>query len=215
MKLTIEDKLRSMPLSVRDEFSRGMHEMINAQKLSPRFYMSSRFPGRIVKYFRYNELLLDGWRTPYPAFEEEIRRNLDHSVLSKVFFGAYVPENGRTVPRELPRSVLKAFCDEDGWGKWALIYMFNGICQNAFTAPVDCQKGMYGLSLQLIKKGMAGMVHDHNHHSEAEIYRDEKQLPHGKEIYYNLPELHSMKDLSFNPEVAVDEGLWPPSPFQV
>ena len=205
---TLEDKLTIMDSEVRNRLIKGLlQDSISPERLPCNFFTYHKFPDKIAHYFKFNELKLDEGETPYDDFAFQIGKRISHKPLINTFLGMYASKKGSIVPREMPLEVLDAFCSQKEWGKWSMLYLFNGIWQNARTVPIDLSEDVdvYGITLQLVKKGMAGVMFSHNHSVQKGSYACESDVPYGEQIYLNMPGLEDVRDPSFSPEEGMDD----------
>jgi len=150
----------------------------------------------ILSYFIYNDLPVDNGKTSYSTFRGEISSKLSYEPQKRIYFGMRTFSDKKLQIKDLPREYVRTFADRPGWGKWALLYIFEGMTHNTIDLT-DVSKSPYEITASLLRHGMDGVVHSHNESESSRRYKGVTQIPHAKQIFRNMPGLEKVVRSSF------------------
>lgn len=149
----IFDSMENKVRDVRDEFRFSIREGI-AINSKDKVQLPDEIPEKMMGYFRRRKIALDGDHK-YEGFGNAIKARINPESITEIFYGMFVVSNKAFVPREVPIRIIKPFSESNGWGKWALSYLFDGIYVNHTSKKVQYSENtLYGNIREVIMNGM-------------------------------------------------------------
>ncbi len=151
----------------------------------------SNAESKIKNFFRKQGIFKD--KKSYSIFSENLKL-INQDSLFDTFLGIYTKKGEKLVKRPIPKEIIKGLSNRKDWGKWSLVYFYNGLWENSNDHEIEHQHyTLYGIVRKLVLKGWDS-IEEKNKDNGIHL-----KLPYKKEFrkYFHYPNSFNGVDTSF------------------